>query len=132
MGPAPGTGGRPTKEIDKRVFETMCRVFCTQADVCEAFGVGEETVRRWCKANYGDTFEGVYKSLEGRGRFSLRRAQYSAAVEKGNPTMLIWLGKQNLGQKDAAKEMTVDTKGADGSSMTVTFKVEGSDSDINI
>ena len=31
---------------------------------------------------------------------SLRRAQYEAAM-KGNATMLIWLGKQYLGQRDS-------------------------------
>ena len=38
----------------------------------------------------------------GRGQrlVSLKRAQWKAAVEKGIPSMLIWLGKQELGQSD--------------------------------
>jgi hypothetical protein len=31
----------------------------------------------------------------------LRRAQWKAAVSDGNPTMLVWLGKQLLGQQDS-------------------------------
>ncbi len=34
---------------------------------------------------------------------SLRRRQYSAAMD-GNSTMLIWLGKQWLGQKEPEKD----------------------------
>ena len=37
------------------------------------------------------------------GRTSIRRAQYKAALD-GNPTMLIWLGKQLLGQKEPKPE----------------------------
>jgi len=32
------------------------------------------------------------------GNISLRRKQWQVAVEQGNPVMLIWLGKQMLGQ----------------------------------
>jgi hypothetical protein len=31
----------------------------------------------------------------------LRRAQWQAAVTDKNPTMLVWLGKQLLGQQDS-------------------------------
>jgi hypothetical protein len=34
---------------------------------------------------------------------SLRRMQWQAA-ENGNPTMLVWLGKQYLNQKDKAEQ----------------------------
>ena len=44
---------------------------------------------------YADTI----KSAKDRGRSSLRRHQWELA-QKGNPTMLIWLGKQLLGQRD--------------------------------
>jgi len=37
-----------------------------------------------------------------RGRMSLRRLQYAGA-QAGNPTMLIWMGKQYLGQRDKAE-----------------------------
>jgi hypothetical protein len=50
-----------------------------------------------------DTLERRYKEVIETGRqtrnASLRRKQYEVATG-GNPTMLIWLGKQFLGQKD--------------------------------
>ena len=42
-----------------------------------------------------------------RGRRSLRTAQWAAA-ESGNVTMLIWLGKQMLGQRNFKGEENVD------------------------
>jgi hypothetical protein len=43
------------------------------------------------------------------GRATLRRMQWQAA-ENGNPTMLIWLGKQMLDQKDKVENSgTMDT-----------------------
>ena len=44
-----------------------------------------------------------------RGLLSLRRAQIRAALD-GNPTMLIWLGKQMLGQKEPIERKEVILK----------------------
>lgn len=64
-------------------------------------------IARWFKVS-DDTIERAMKKPEiaavvarGRalGRISLRRKQMQLA-EEGNATMLIWLGKQLLGQRD--------------------------------
>ena len=44
-------------------------------------------------------FSEVYKTFRGKGNASLRRLQFKEA-ERGNVTMLIWLGKQWLGQTE--------------------------------
>jgi hypothetical protein len=53
-----------------------------------------------------DTLERNYAALiqkgKEEGKASLRRTQYLAA-QKGNVTMMIWLGKQLLGQKERAE-----------------------------
>ena len=48
-----------------------------------------------------------------QGRMSLRRAQLNIAL-KGNPTMLIWAGKQLLGQSD---KQQLQHTGANGGPM---------------
>jgi hypothetical protein len=48
----------------------------------------------------------------------LRRAQYLLATQKWNPVMLIWLGKQRLGQAD--KFDVGDT--GDGQGFTFSFR----------
>jgi hypothetical protein len=91
--------GRPRKEIDYAVFEGLCRIQCTEVEIASIFQVDIDTLNARLKENYGETFSEVYKKYSASGRISLRRAQIKAA-ENGNPTMLIWLGKQYLGQRD--------------------------------
>ena len=65
------------------------------------FKVDEKTVTRWCKDTYELSYSEAYKRYSANGKASLRRAQWKAALN-GNTTMLVWLGKQELGQNDKA------------------------------
>jgi hypothetical protein len=89
----------PTTQIDKEKFEKLCGLFCTCEDIAEFFDCSVDTIDRFCKREYGANFAEVYKKKSGQGRLSLRRKQYEMAMT-GNITMLIWLGKQHLGQRD--------------------------------
>ena len=104
-GPKPGAinAGRPLKEIDQTQFEKLCAILCTLDDVCGFFDVGRETLLRWCKRTYGLTFEEVFKRKSAAGKVSLRRKQFEVAMA-GDKTLLIWLGKQHLGQRDSFPE----------------------------
>jgi len=56
-------------------------------------------------------FQQVWDMKSAMGKMSIRRLQFEKAKE-GNTTMLIWLGKQYLGQTDKADfQMTEETKG---------------------
>jgi len=90
---------RPKKEIDKEIFQSLCEIQCTKSEICNVLHCDEKTLTRWCKEIYGQGFSEVYKKESEAGKMSLRRMQWEAA-EKGNTTMLVWLGKQYLGQKD--------------------------------
>ena len=59
----------------------------------------EGTIERWCKRTYELGFADAYKKFSATGKTSLRRHQFDLA-KKGNAAMLIWLGKQYLGQSD--------------------------------
>lgn len=91
--------GRPRKEINFAVFEGLCRIQCTEVEIASVLQVDIDTLNARLKENYGETFSEVYKKHSAPGKISLRRAQFKAA-ENGNSTMLVWLGKQYLGQKD--------------------------------
>lgn len=95
----PHKGGRPRKEIDQNTFERLCEVQCTLEEIAHVLDVSEDTVERWCKRTYELGFADAYKKSSAFGKTSLRRYQFEAA-KKGNSTMLIWLGKQYLGQTD--------------------------------
>ena len=92
-------GDTPAQDrIDKKVFENLCGIQCTLAEICDAFDVEDDTLNSWCKKTYGTTFSEVFKIKRGKGQISLRRMQWNLAEK--NPTMAIWLGKQYLNQKD--------------------------------
>ena len=61
--------------------------------------MSEHTIERWCKRTYELGFAEAYKKFSATGKTSRRRSQFDLA-NKGNATMLIWLGKQYLGQTD--------------------------------
>jgi hypothetical protein len=94
--------GRPFKELDPQLFENLCSIFCTQAEICEIMSVDDMTLRGWVERQYGESFSDVYKKHAGKGKMSLRRAQLKMA--QTNPTMAIWLGKQFLNQLDRIEE----------------------------
>lgn len=91
--------GRPRIKIDKEEFEKLCAMQCTLIEIAGWFNCSDDTIENWCKETYGEIFSEVYKKKSAKGKISVRRDQFRAA-ESGNVTMLIWLGKQYLGQKE--------------------------------
>lgn len=90
--------GRPRKEIEQGLFENLCRIQCTEVEMCSVFECSEDTLNRWCKKTYHATFAETYKKLSTSGKASLRRMQFKLAEKNAN--MAIWLGKQYLSQRD--------------------------------
>lgn len=97
---------RPRKEIDKRDFESLCTLQCTKEEICGFFDVSDKTLENWCKRTYSEGFSEVFKKKRGKGKISLRRAQFRLAEKNAN--MAIFLGKNYLGQTD--KIETTDTE----------------------
>jgi AraC-like DNA-binding protein len=84
--------GRPRAKVDAAQVEELASIFCSLAEIAAVVNCSVSTIqRRFAQA--------VEKGRE-RGKESLKRAQWKKAVTDGNPTMLIWLGKQHLDQKD--------------------------------
>lgn len=90
--------GRPKKEIDVKIFEGLCGLQCTEAEVCECLNITDKTLNKWCRETYGETFSDVFKKKCTKGKISLRRKQFKLAEKSA--AMAIWLGKQYLGQRD--------------------------------
>ena len=95
--------GRPEKEIDKEQFEKLCGLQCTQVEISGWFHISADTLDRWCKRTYKKTFADVFREKRQSGCISLRRKQMETALG-GNITMLIFLGKQYLGQSDKIEQ----------------------------
>jgi hypothetical protein len=92
-------GGRPVKEIDYAQLQELCRLQCTGEECACVLGMRYETLNARLKADGHGGFLEYNKSNLGYGKASLRRLQWKAA-NSGNTSMLIWLGKQYLGQSD--------------------------------
>ena len=90
---------RPRKEINWEIFEGLCSIQCTRREIADVLGCSEDTIKRAVKREKGVTFEEYAQKFAAKGKVSLRRKQYELALA-GNVTMLVWLGKQYLEQKE--------------------------------
>ncbi len=77
----------------------MIRIHCTREEITDIFNMDVKTRNRILKDRGEGTFSLLCEKYQSEGKASLRRAQWKA-VDKGVPTMLIWMGKQELGQRD--------------------------------
>ena len=93
------TVGRPKKyNIDTHQIEQLAGFGCSNTEMASFFGCSP------------DLLEKSYSEYLSKGRDSgkIRLRQYQwAAAKKGNVAMLIWLGKQILGQSDK-QDITVN------------------------
>lgn len=96
-----GILGRKKLTINFERVANMCGIQCTGEEIASVEGVSYDTLVRRIDEEYGLTFAEYYKQHSGKGKASLRRKQFEVATKgKGNVQMLIWLGKQHLGQAD--------------------------------
>lgn len=97
---ASGTkGGRPAFVIDWPVAEKLCESQCTEKEIAAHFGVSVDTLQRAIQRELGCGFADYFAEKRQRGFVSLRVKQFSLAMN-GDKTMLVWLGKQYLNQRD--------------------------------
>lgn len=94
---------RPKIDISKSDFEKLCAIWCTLRECAGYFGCSEDTIERWCKRTYKLGFADIYEQKAATGTVSIRRKQFELA-QKGNVALLIWLGKQKLGQRDQPEQ----------------------------
>lgn len=84
-------GGRTPKPIDENIVYELAKMHCNNKEIAAVVGVSVDTIER--------RFAVLVDKGKEEGRATLRRLQWQQAM-KGNIMMLIWLGKQLLGQKD--------------------------------
>lgn len=113
--------GRPLLQIDSKQVEELASIDCSYAEMAAVLGCNESTLTR--------RFAQAIENGRARGRSSLKRQQFKLATD-GNPTMLIWLGKVRLGQKDTSvHEVTGKDGGAIAHEISVRFVQAGTQSD---
>jgi hypothetical protein len=83
--------GRPKKELDEEVIARLSQIGCTQEEIGSVVGISARTLQR----RYADL---VYEN-KNKGKASLRKVLWKKAL-KGDPKLLIWLSKNELGMVD--------------------------------
>ena len=91
--------GSPKIHVDWEQFDSLCEIQCTLQEIASFFRCSEDTIEHRVKEKFECTFSELWKKKSAGGRSSLRRKQFQVAL-KGNVSMLIWLGKQYLYQRD--------------------------------
>ena len=94
-------GGRPAalqpSAATLKTVHGLGKIQATTKECAAVLGVSEPTYLKF-KSDHQEVAD-AYRDGLGQGLESLRRRQFKAAMD-GNPTMLVWLGKQYLGQTD--------------------------------
>lgn len=124
----PNKGGRPSIVFTEKEWHTidqLCSIQCTGEEIAGVLDVDYDTLNARIKEKFSIGFSDYYKRKSSRGKMSLRRKQHEIALS-GNPTMLIWLGKQYLGQKDKHENTDDD---ADNEVVIKVVRVSKKDAD---
>lgn len=91
--------GRPRKFTaeDEVEVANMAYFGCTNTEIADFFGVDESTIRA--------RFPEMLKRKRAERNYHMRKIQ-TVELLKGNSTMLVWLGKNGLGQKEKVDHTT--------------------------
>ena len=87
---------RPKLEIDANEVYKLAQLGCPNTEIAAWFGCDQETISR----RFRDELDKGRSNL----RMSLRKWQIEAA-KRGNVAMMIWLGKQMLGQSEKVDQL---------------------------
>jgi hypothetical protein len=110
--------GRPRKKIDPVQVTNLAKIGCTYSEIGAVVGCDKSQISRRFATEVAKGHEEL--------RMGIRRMQLQAA-HKGNIVMLIWLGKQYLGQRDKQDVATRDeTPTMAVTEMLVTTRAEAS------
>ena len=105
-------GGRPKKLTFDDALIQQAKIFgyfkATFETMAEFLNCHIDTIRDAMRNN--EMFSNAYKNGMASMKMKLSEAQIKTAIEDRNPTMLVWLGKQYLGQKDVP-DAQIETNG---------------------
>lgn len=100
------------REGNSRFWEVAIgyfRVGCTILEAAACLGVDVATLAKRCVLHNGISLVQFRENCMAMGRAKLRSQQYEKA-EMGDSQMLIWLGKQELGQVETSRIQKMETQ----------------------
>lgn len=94
-------------QIDWEEFDKLCMIQCTLEEIASWYDCSVDTIEIIVKREKKMKFSEYFAIKRGKGRVSLRRKQFQLAIN-GSVPLLIWLGKQYLGQVDKQEVGTAE------------------------
>ncbi|MGZ7043560.1 MAG: hypothetical protein ACXVHM_03120 [Methanobacterium sp.] len=95
---------RPEKQIDWQRVDQLLEAGCHGTEICPHFDLTPERFYERVQERYGMNFSAYSQEKRQKGDSLLREKQFSKAVD-GDNMMLIWLGKNRLGQRDREEKI---------------------------
>lgn len=95
--------GRKKQEIDWKKVDLMLEAHCLGTEVANHLGIHPDTLYNRVKEEFKVDFSAYSRQKKEKGKSHVKVKQYQEA-RIGNKQMLIWLGKNWLGQKDEPKK----------------------------
>lgn len=111
--------GRPPAEIDLEVVRNAAGIGCSVNEIASVLGLSRSTIHKYMALN-PEVQEAIDEGRD-KGCETLRRLQWHKA-EVGSDTMLIWLGKQMLGQRDTQQLQNLDKDGNPANAEVIVYK----------
>ncbi len=95
--------GAPEKEFNWKLLDSVLQFGARLIDCSDMLELSDDTIQRRIKKEHDCTFSEYRNRKMSKMRMKLLQKQYDVAM-KGNVSMLIWLGKNHLGQSDKIDE----------------------------
>lgn len=95
---------RPRKIINWDTVDKLCAMQATAEEIAAFLSIDADTLATACKRDKKCCFSDYFAQKRGTGKIALRRRQFQKAVDEGDTTMLIFLGKQYLQQADKQQQ----------------------------
>jgi len=94
--------GRPPAPIDWKTVDRLLQAGCLGTQIAARLAIRPEVLYDACQREHKANFTEYSAQKREHGETLLLEKQMEAAM-KGDKTMLIWLGKQRLGQADKSE-----------------------------
>ncbi len=92
--------GRPKAHIDWNEVGRLLQAGCDGVQCAAYFGIDENTLYNRSKEDNNISFSDFLRQNRYKGDALIHAKQFECALKDKDKAMLIWLGKQRLGQRD--------------------------------
>lgn len=100
-----GHAGRPEIKLDWDAIDKSLKAGALGTEIAEIFGVHHDTLYNRCVKEKGMYFSDYAAKVRAKGKDIIRQKQFEKA-EAGDNTMLIWVGRTLVGQKETVTHET--------------------------